>query len=168
MPYTETHEIAIGPITLPAGVAIEVATAVGTGGQQSVKIVGSTPSSKTDTIALLQQAFALLMTSASGEGVGAPVFGKDTTPPTVPGNLVAKPLSASEVDLSWDASTDNVAVAEYVVMRDGAKLASVPATATSFADTSVVTATIYEYEVIAIDTSGNASAPSAMARVTTP
>lgn len=74
MPYTETHEITIGPITLPAGVEVELSTAVGTGGQQSVTIVGSTSTAKKDTVTLLQSAFALLMTAASAEGVGAPVF----------------------------------------------------------------------------------------------
>lgn len=74
MPYTETHEITIGPITLPAGVSLDVSTAVGTGGQQAVTIVGSTGSGKADTVKLLQAAFALLMTAASAEGVGAPIF----------------------------------------------------------------------------------------------
>jgi hypothetical protein len=74
MPYSETHEITIGPITLPAGVTVNVSTAVATGGQQSVTIVGSTSSSKADTKALLQGAFAMLIVAASAEGVGAPVF----------------------------------------------------------------------------------------------
>ena len=74
MPYTETHEITIGPITLPAGVSLEVQVAQGTGGQQAVKIVGSTSTAKADTVALLQSAFAALIVAASAEGVGAPVF----------------------------------------------------------------------------------------------
>jgi hypothetical protein len=74
MPYTETHEITIGPITLPAGVTLEVSTAVGTGGQQSVTISGSTETARADTVALLQAAFAALIVAATAEGVGAPVF----------------------------------------------------------------------------------------------
>jgi beta propeller repeat protein len=30
----------------------------------------------------------------------------DTTPPTAPANLKAQAMSSSEIDLSWDASTD--------------------------------------------------------------
>lgn len=78
MPYTETHEITIGPITLPAGVTVDVAIATGTGGQSAVTITGPTSTAKADTVALLQAAFALMMTAASAEGVGAPVF---TAPP---------------------------------------------------------------------------------------
>src|SRR5438309_549713 len=57
LPYTETHEITIGPITLPTGVSVEVATAVGTGGQLNVRISGTTATSKADTAILLQEAF---------------------------------------------------------------------------------------------------------------
>ena len=74
MPYTETHEITIGPLTLPSGVEIALSVAQGTGGQQAVTITGSTGTSKADTVALLQSAFAILMTAATAEGVGAPVF----------------------------------------------------------------------------------------------
>lgn len=74
MPYSESHEIEIGPITLPAGVRVDIQPAFGTGGLQSVTVVGVTGTSKDDTVALLQAAFAGLMTAASAEGVGAPVF----------------------------------------------------------------------------------------------
>jgi hypothetical protein len=80
MPYTETHAIDIGPLTLPAGVTVDVSVAQGTGGQQSVTINGVTPSSKADTVALLQQAFAALMVAATAEGVGAPVFATPVAP----------------------------------------------------------------------------------------
>jgi uncharacterized phosphosugar-binding protein len=88
MPYTETHEITIGPITLPAGVMVDVKTTVGTGGLDAVTITGSTPSSKADTVALLQAAFAALIVAASAEGVGAPVFQSPVAPlppaPSIP------------------------------------------------------------------------------------
>src|SRR6202046_1183102 len=43
--------------------------------------------------------------------------GPDTTPPTQPVTLSANVASASEVDLSWGASTDNVGVTGYQVER---------------------------------------------------
>src|SRR6516162_5197923 len=43
--------------------------------------------------------------------------GPDTTPPTQPGTLSTNVVSASEVDLSWGASTDNVGVTGYQVER---------------------------------------------------
>lgn len=74
MPYAETHAITIGPITLPAGVTVEVGVVPGTGGQQAVTITGVTGTARADTATLLHDAFALLMTAATAEGVGAPVF----------------------------------------------------------------------------------------------
>jgi len=55
-------------------VTVSVTVVAGTGGQQAVEISGVTSTSKTDTQALLQEAFALLMTAASNEGIGKPVF----------------------------------------------------------------------------------------------
>lgn len=82
MPYTATHEITVGPITLPEGVTLEVSIAPATGGQQQVKVNGSTATSKAATVALLQAAFALLMTAATVEGIGAPVFQAPAAPVT--------------------------------------------------------------------------------------
>lgn len=70
MPYTETHEITIGPLNLPDGVKV---TTLNVGGPLSVTIA-ATASSRDEAVALMQSAFALLMTAASAEGVGAPVF----------------------------------------------------------------------------------------------
>jgi hypothetical protein len=82
--YVETHSIEIPAITLPEGVSVDVSVAPGTGGQQSVQITGTTSTSKADTVALLQEAFALLMTAASAEGVGAPVFAAPQAPAPSP------------------------------------------------------------------------------------
>ena len=41
----------------------------------------------------------------------------DTQPPSVPGGLSATAASASEIDLSWGAASDNVAVTGYQVFR---------------------------------------------------
>ena len=40
-----------------------------------------------------------------------------TTPPTAPGNLTATAASASQVNLSWTASTSNGVVANYIMQR---------------------------------------------------
>ena len=43
----------------------------------------------------------------------------DTQPPTVPTNLVAAVVSSTQIDLSWDASTDNMGVGGYRIYRNG-------------------------------------------------
>ena len=59
--------------------------------------------------------------------------------------------------LSWTASTDNIGVAGYIVRRDGTPIAFTPST--SFVDTGLAPGTTYTYDVTALDTSGNVSAP---------
>lgn len=92
----------------------------------------------------------------------------DTTPPTVPSGVTAAATSAFSVQVGWTASTDDVSVAGYAVLRDGAVLGSVSASTTSFTDMSALASTSYQYTVRARDVSGNVSAASTGASVSTP
>ncbi len=97
-------------------------------------------------------------------GVAAPVV-PDTTPPTVPTGLSATPVSSTQIDLSWTASTDNVGVTGYKVYRGGALVGS-PAT-TSYSDTGLTASTSYSYTVAACDAANNCSAASNPVSATT-
>ena len=87
--------------------------------------------------------------------------------PSKPANLVATAISASEIDLTWAASTDDLGIAGYDILRGGSLIASI-GNVTAFADTSVLASTAYTYNVKARDTSGNRSLPSDPASATTP
>ena len=100
-----------------------------------------------------------------GGGGGGSTPTPDTTPPSAPTNLVATATSSSEIDLSWTASTDNVAVANYDVFRNGAQIAS--PSGTMYQDTGLSAGTPYTYYVEAVETSGNISAASASVSATT-
>ncbi|WP_433200537.1 PQQ-dependent sugar dehydrogenase [Dactylosporangium sp. CS-047395] len=89
----------------------------------------------------------------------------DTQPPTTPTGLTAS-AAGTTVTLGWTASTDNVGVASYDVLRDGAKVATVKG-AVSFTDSGLGAGTTYSYAVLARDAQGNASAPSSSVTVTT-
>ncbi len=98
--------------------------------------------------------------------------GSDTTPPSTPTNLTATTVAKTSispglVNLSWNASTDNVAVASYKIFRDGALVGTV-GPQTSFSDNTVTPDTTYGYQVEALDAAGNASALSPPLNVTTP
>jgi len=82
----------------------------------------------------------------------------DSSPPSVPVNLVANVISSSEIDLSWSPSTDNVAVVGYKVFRNNAQIATSPVP--SFADLTAVPGILYTYTVAAFDAAGNVSAQS--------
>jgi beta-glucanase (GH16 family) len=83
-------------------------------------------------------------------------FGGDSQPPTAPSSLAGDP-SSSSISLSWGPSSDNYAVKEYLVYKDGALQ-----TVTPF-QTHVLTGlaenTTYTLAVKARDYSGNESAP---------
>ncbi len=90
----------------------------------------------------------------------------DTAAPSTPLGLTANAVSGTQVNLAWSASTDNVAVTNYVVYRNNQQIAA--PTVTSFSDTSVAAGTQYSYTVLAMDNAGNKSAQSAAVTVTTP
>ena len=98
--------------------------------------------------------------------------GQDTTPPTAPSNLTATAASASQINLAWTASTDNVGVTGYLVERcsgagcsNFAQIGTPPST--SFSDTGLTASTSYSYRVRATDAAGNLSAYSNTATATT-
>ncbi len=89
----------------------------------------------------------------------------DTQAPTVPTGLSGNAVSASQIDLSWTASNDNVGVTGYEVRRDGVLITTTANT--SFSDTGLTASTGYAYTVAARDAAGNVSAQSAAVNVTT-
>jgi chitodextrinase len=104
--------------------------------------------------------------SAQSLAVGAQTAATpDVLPPTSPTNLQSSNLTASSLTLLWSASTDNVAVTGYRVFRNGIQVGTTKAT--TFADTQLVSSTIYVYTVAAFDGSGNTSVPSQSLSVTT-
>ena len=100
--------------------------------------------------------------------VTAVTQGSDLEPPSAPTGLAATAAGSTRVDLDWNAATDNVGVTGYRIYRDGSLLTTVDDEPTSYADTTVLASTEYEYVVRALDAVGNVSDPSNEADVTTP
>jgi chitodextrinase len=91
----------------------------------------------------------------------------DTSPPTVPGGLVATLTGPTRVTLVWSAATDaESGVTSYRIYRNGAVRAT--STTTTFADTTVVANTQYTYQVSAVNGAGIEGGRSAPVAVTTP
>ncbi|MCF6133136.1 reprolysin-like metallopeptidase [Flavobacterium wongokense] len=90
----------------------------------------------------------------------------DTTAPTAPTSLTASGTTQTTTNLSWTASTDNVAVTGYDVYQ-GASLIGSTTTATTYAVTGLTASTAYAFTVKAKDAAGNISAASNTANVTT-
>src|SRR5882762_3329558 len=94
----------------------------------------------------------------------------DNTPPSIPTGLAGTAVSPTQINLSWNPSTDNVAVAGYYVyVNDQWQTPLGPTTATSFQHTGRSPNTTYNYRVSSFDTSSNDSAWTAPpVSVTTP
>ena len=90
----------------------------------------------------------------------------DSTAPSTPTGLTATAQSSSQINLSWSAATDNVAVAGYRVYRNGTQVAT--STGTTYSNTGLTAGTAYSYTVAAYDTAGNVSPQSTSASATTP
>ena len=69
--------------------------------------------------------------------------------------------------MTWDASTDDVAVAGYEILRDGTPVATTRLTEFYDQDAALAPNTTYTYTVEALDRSGHASSPSTGADATT-
>jgi chitodextrinase len=94
--------------------------------------------------------------------------GADTQAPSIPAGLTANVASATQVNLAWQASTDNVGVTGYTIYRDNVAISTVPGSSLSFIDYTALPSTTYAYALDAYDAAGNHSAQSSPASVTTP
>lgn len=92
----------------------------------------------------------------------------DLTPPSAPTNLVAGAANPTTINLAWTASTDNIAVTNYLVFRDALPAPIASVVGTTFSDTGLAPVTAHTYRVIASDAAGNLSAASNNATATTP
>ena len=93
----------------------------------------------------------------------------DSQAPTAPGTPTASAVTASSARLTWTASTDNVGVTGYDVVRvsGGTETTVASATGTSVTVTGLSANTAYSFAVYARDAAGNKSARSATVSVTT-
>ncbi len=109
-------------------------------------------------------------TDSLGRTVGARLaaFGWDAQPPTSPTLILVVAKSPAQIDLAWTASTDNVGVAGYQVLRNGPSVGSVGGSSLAYSDSMAAPGTTYTYSVRAFDAAANYSPSSPGVKVTTP
>lgn len=80
----------------------------------------------------------------------------DETPPTRPAGLTATGVSASRIDLAWNAAADAESeVAGYYVYRDGGASPYDSTVSPGYSDTGLPAFTSHDYEVSAFNASGS-------------
>ena len=160
-PAADTGVLAsLGSVSSSTWYEIDVTSLVTGDGTVSIRAASSSSdgaqySSKEGTSGYAPQ----LRVTVSGERSG------DTTPPSAPQNLTATAVSATQIDLSWDASTDDVGVTGYRIYRNGSEIAT--SETTSYSDKGLQPATTYTYTVRAYDAAGNLSTASNSASAST-
>ena len=97
---------------------------------------------------------SLMVDPDSGQVSSSPPD-SDTLPPSTPTNLAGAAVSSSGINLSWNASSDNVGVIGYRVYRSGIQIGTT--SNTSYKDIGLSPATTYQYSVAAYDAAGNGS-----------
>jgi len=103
--------------------------------------------------------------SAPSAPASATTLSGDSQAPSVPTGLTATAAGTSQVNLAWNASSDNVGIANYQVFMGGTQTGTVGGTTASL--TGLAPATTYTFTVSACDAAGNCSAQSAAASATT-
>lgn len=96
----------------------------------------------------------------------------DSTVPSAPSSPSATAASNSQINLAWTASTDNVAVTNYLIERcTGASCTTFAqigtATGLAYNDTGLAASTTYRYRIRAADANTNMSAYSSIVSATT-
>ena len=93
------------------------------------------------------------------------IGGGDVEAPTIPAGLVALNITSDAINLSWNASSDNVGVTGYDIFQNSIFLASTGTT--NYAITGLNASTSYNFMVRAKDDAGNISGLSNALVVTT-
>ena len=89
----------------------------------------------------------------------------DYTAPSVPGNLLALALSSTQINLTWNASVDDVAVIGYRIFRDGMIIGTT--TSIFYQDSGLTASTSYDYTVESFDSVPRYSGQSATSTAVT-
>lgn len=100
------------------------------------------------------------------QDVAITVIDVDQTPPAIPQGLSANAVSSMEAGLSWDANSEED-LSGYKIYRNSILLTSLDKAQVSYTDTGLIPDMTYNYTVSAFDVSGNESASSTEASVTT-
>jgi fibronectin type 3 domain-containing protein len=136
-------------------------------------LTSTSGTSYTDASVTQGATYTYTVEAANAAGVGAPsnaqtISVPDTTPPSAPSHVAAQAEGPNEVDLTWQASSDNLGVVAYDVYRNNVLIGSADGAATRYRDLTTRALVDYTYTLRARDAAGNASDPSNSAFVETP
>lgn len=109
--------------------------------------------------------FAQALAQSDQFTIDLTIISGDAAPPSIPQNVSATPVAISQIDLTWDDATDDVAVVGYQVFRDGSQVATTAVS--NFSDTGLTENTEFTYTIVAFDAVPNFSTSSDSVSATT-
>lgn len=121
----------------------------------STTVTGLTPDTEYDWTVFARDAAPNVSPASNNVLVRTDPAPPDTQAPTAPTNLRSTGRTTTSVDLTWTASTDNVAVTGYQVFRDGTQTGTADGTSTTVG--GLTAGTTYRFTVRARDAAGNLS-----------
>lgn len=84
----------------------------------------------------------------------------DSQAPTAPQNLQSNAITNTSVELSWEASEDDLEVSSYIVEQDHINIAQISSEHLNYKVSGLSSETLYNFRIYALDGSGNISEPS--------
>ena len=165
---TATDNVAVATVTFYKSDNTVLGTGVSSGSNTYTFVWNSTSSSGTFTFYAKAYDTAGNFTQSSNRSVT--VNNTDSTWPSTVTGLVVTNIGNTSVELSWNPSTDNVALMGYDVWKDsntGANRYVTGAPGTSYTISGLTPNTTYFFGVQARDTSNNVSNPPSTVTVTT-
>ena len=172
-----------GSVTGTAGTTTATtSTTHDTSSQTNTASVAQPSAATTATTSLTRSSSEISGTSSSANGsgtdtavttaVGSTLIGEvsalsaDNVPPTVPTDVSAAAVGETTIRVKWQASTDNVGIANYVVYRDSSPIGTTKGL--YYDDISVKPGELHDYSVVARDTAKNESGRTASVQIVVP
>ncbi|MEU4743768.1 fibronectin type III domain-containing protein, partial [Actinosynnema sp. NPDC023658] len=125
------------------------------GTELTATVTGLLPDTRYDWTVLARDAAPNVSQASNNVVARTDATPPDVTAPTAPTTLRVTGRSETSVSLAWDASTDDVGVAGYVVYRDGARVGTSDGPSTTV--TGLAAGRGYRFAVRARDSTGNLS-----------
>jgi len=110
---------------------------------------------------------ATLIAALLKQGFGGSMV-SDLTAPTVPNGFTGQVVSSTQINFSWNASSDNVGVVSYILYSGNNIVNVLAPSPTGLALTGLSPATTYNFSLAACDASSNCSSRSSSVNITTP
>ena len=140
-----------------------------TAGSRGTVVGSATATTYTDTTLSSGTTYYYTVEAAASDGTaysgqGSVTASSMSTVPAPPTNLAGSAISATQVNLTWTASTTSGVT--YSVLRNGTVVAS-SLPGTSYSDSGLTASTSYTYTVEAVNTNGTSAASNAVTVTTT-